>query len=90
MHPAIHSRNFDLLLFIDFNHLGLIKQIEMIASLTPREKQIANLILAEKSNASIATELSISERTVETHRKSIYNKTGAKTVVGLVKMLLKK
>jgi DNA-binding CsgD family transcriptional regulator len=62
----------------------------MIASLTPRENQIANLILDEKSNASIAIELCISERTVETHRKSIYSKTGVKTVVGLVKMMLNK
>ena len=58
--------------------------------LTPRENQILNLILEEKSNATIAFELGISERTVETHRKSIYTKTGAKTVVGLVKMVLNK
>lgn len=62
----------------------------MIDLLTPRENEIVNLILQEKPNATIATELGISERTVETHRKSIYNKTGAKTVVGLVKMILEK
>lgn len=58
--------------------------------LTPRENQIMNLILEENSNASIASKLNISERTVETHRKSIYSKTGAKTVVGLVKIVLEK
>jgi len=50
--------------------------------LTPKENQIVNLILEEKSNARIAKELGISEQTVETHRKSICNKTGAKTLVG--------
>ncbi len=62
----------------------------MLDQLTPRENEIVNLILREKSSAAIAKELGISERTVETHRKSIYNKTGAKTVVGLVKLILKK
>ena len=58
-------------------------------SLTSRENQIVSLIFEEKTNATIAKELEISERTVETHRKSIYVKTGAKTVVGLVKYILK-
>lgn len=54
-------------------------------SLTVRENEILELILGEMSNASIAKELGISEKTVETHRKSIYLKTGTRTVVGLVK-----
>ncbi|MEQ8905702.1 helix-turn-helix transcriptional regulator [Ekhidna sp.] len=57
----------------------------MSIPLTPREKQVLQLILDEKSGSVIAQELNISERTVETHRKSIYSKTGVKTVVGLVK-----
>ena len=61
----------------------------MSNQLTPRENQIVGLILQEKSSAAIAKELFISERTVETHRKSIYLKTGVKTVVGLVKMAMK-
>lgn len=57
--------------------------------LTPREKQVLDLILDEQSNASIATILGISEKTVESHRKNIYLKTGTKTVVGLVKKTLR-
>ena len=57
----------------------------MSIPLTPREKQVLQLILDEKSGSVIAQELNISERTVETHRKSIYSKTGVMTVVGLVK-----
>ncbi|MDW3192431.1 MAG: helix-turn-helix transcriptional regulator [Cytophagales bacterium] len=55
---------------------------------TPRESQILDMILDEKSSSIIASELGISQRTVETHRKSIYAKTGVKTVVGLVKFAL--
>lgn len=54
-------------------------------NLTPREVEIIQLIAKEKSNAQIADELSISERTVETHRKNIFRKTNTKSVIGLVK-----
>ncbi len=57
----------------------------MSANLSPREREILRLILEEQSNASIARHLRISERTVETHRKNIYLKTGTTNIVGLVK-----
>ncbi|WP_084373966.1 response regulator transcription factor [Reichenbachiella faecimaris] len=57
-------------------------------SLTKRENQVLKLILAEMSNAAIAEQLEISEKTVESHRKSIYLKTGTKTIVGLVKFVI--
>jgi two-component system nitrate/nitrite response regulator NarL len=53
--------------------------------LTEREKDIVRLINKEYSNAQIAEELFISERTVETHRKNIFRKTETKSVVGLLK-----
>ena len=62
---------------------------DMAIQFTAREKQILKLILAEKPSSLIAKELGISERTVETHRRSIYSKSGVKTVVGLVKHIIK-
>ncbi|MES2837878.1 MAG: response regulator transcription factor [Bacteroidota bacterium] len=59
-------------------------------NLTPREVEIIQLIAKEKSNAQIADELSISERTVETHRKNIFRKTNTKSVIGLVKFAMEK
>mgnify|MGYP001159241630 CR=1 FL=1 len=56
--------------------------------LTDRELEIVKLIAAEKSNAEIADNLFISERTVETHRKNIFRKTSAKRVLGLIKMAM--
>jgi len=58
---------------------------EEIYRLTDREIEILKLISREYSNAEIAKQLYISERTVETHRKNIYRKTNTKTIVGLIK-----
>lgn len=53
------------------------------AVLTPREIEILVLIAKELTTQQIAEELFISERTVETHRKNIFSKTKAKSVIGL-------
>lgn len=53
--------------------------------LTDREREIVKLITQEYSNKQIAEELFISERTVETHRKNIFRKTGTSSLVGLIK-----
>lgn len=55
------------------------------AHLTGREIEIIRLIEKEYNNKQIAEELFISERTVETHRKNIFRKTGTSSVIGLVK-----
>lgn len=53
--------------------------------LTGREREIVKLISEELSNEEIGEKLFISERTVETHRKNIFRKTGTKSVAGLMK-----
>jgi DNA-binding NarL/FixJ family response regulator len=53
--------------------------------LTRREKEIIGLIVLEKTNTEIASTLFISEHTVESHRKNIFRKTGARNIVGLIK-----
>lgn len=53
--------------------------------LTGREREILKLISQEYTNRKIAEELFISERTVETHRKNIFRKTGTHNLVGLIK-----
>lgn len=60
------------------------KQVEE-ARLTPREKQIIQLIEKDFSNKQIAEHLQIAVRTVETHRKSICRKTGTNNTLALVK-----
>ncbi len=46
-----------------------------LASLTKREREIANLISQGQSNLEIAANLDITERTVKAHLSSIYEKT---------------
>jgi len=53
--------------------------------LTNREIEIIRLIEKEMGNKQIADQLCISERTVETHRKNIFRKTGVQTIIGLLK-----
>jgi DNA-binding NarL/FixJ family response regulator len=54
-------------------------------NISPRETEIIRLIGQELSTAAIAEKLFISPRTVDTHRKNILEKTGCKTIVGLMK-----
>jgi DNA-binding CsgD family transcriptional regulator len=53
-------------------------------NLTKREEEVLVLIVNEHQTKEIAKILFISPRTVESHRKSLFKKTGAKTIVGLV------
>ena len=53
--------------------------------LTMREKEILRLIIAEYTTQEIAEELFISVNTVETQRKNIMQRAGARNLAGLVK-----
>ena len=55
------------------------------SALTPREIEIIRLIAQERTTAEISQQLYLSEKTVETHRKNIGRKTGAKTAISLLK-----
>jgi FixJ family two-component response regulator len=52
--------------------------------LTPREREVLDLIMAGKLNKVIASELGLSHRTVEVHRASIMEKMGVDSVAELV------
>ena len=54
--------------------------------LTERERQILRLIVEGLPNKAIAAELSISQRTVETHRHHIMHKLGASSLAELVRI----
>lgn len=60
------------------------KQNKKNSLLTQRETEIIKLIAQEMTTAQISRQLFLSEHTVETHRKNIVRKTGAKTVIGIV------
>jgi len=56
-------------------------------SLSSREREVLDLILAGKMNKIIADELGISMRTVEVHRAHIFDKMNVKTAVELARLL---
>ncbi len=58
-----------------------------IASLTQRERQVMELVVAGRLNKVIAEELGISMRTVEVHRSHVFEKMRVKTAVELTRLL---
>jgi two-component system CheB/CheR fusion protein len=59
-----------------------------VARLTPRQRQIMELVLTGHHNKNIAAELGISQRTVENHRAAIMKKTGSKSLPALARFAL--
>ena len=60
-----------------------------LLDITERELEILKLICEENSSEQIANKLYISKRTVDTHRQHIYEKTGSKTIVSLMKFAVR-
>jgi len=56
---------------------------EQLAALTARELEVARLVVDRKTNSEIAAELFLSQKTVETHLRNIFNKMGVATRVAL-------
>lgn len=59
-----------------------------VSSLTGRQKQILDLVLAGHPSKNIAADLGISQRTVENHRAAIMRKTGSNSLPDLVRTAL--
>ena len=59
-----------------------------IAGLTPRQRQIMELVLAGHPSKNIAADLGISQRTVENHRAAIMKATGSKSLPALARLAL--
>ncbi len=57
-------------------------------SLTPRERQVMDMVVDGAANKVIAIDLDLSERTVEIHRAKVMEKMGARSVAHLVKLHL--
>jgi len=64
------------------------KQRSPFPTLSRREKEILQLILKEHTTHEIAEKLFISFGTVETHRRNMLIKTGARNTAGLVRIAL--
>jgi len=61
---------------------------EQLAHLTPREREVMELLLAGKTSKEIATTLGVSVRTVEGHRRMVLSKTNVSSAAQLVRAVL--
>ena len=59
-----------------------------LQTLTPRERQVMDMVVDGAANKVIAIDLHLSERTVEIHRAKVMEKMGARSVAHLVKLQL--
>jgi two-component system response regulator DctR len=60
---------------------------QRLASLTERERDVMNLVVAGLPNKLVADQLQISVRTVEVHRSRVFDKMGVKSAVELANLL---
>lgn len=92
-HPTIVERNlvFKSPLYTDPGEILREGQSELdkFKMLSRKEKKILGLITSGFSNSAIAKELSISIKTVETHRANIMKKLGIHNLVDLVKFSMR-
>jgi len=59
-----------------------------IATLTPREREVLDRLVAGQPNKTIAYDLGSSPRTVEVHRARVMEKMGARSLAELVRMTI--
>lgn len=59
-----------------------------LASLTPREREVMQLVVAGKLNKLIADQLNISIKTVEAHRAKVMEKAGVSSLAELVQLVM--
>lgn len=57
-----------------------------LIGLTPRQRQVMDMVLAGQPSKNIAADLGISQRTVENHRAAIIKRTGSKCLPALARM----
>lgn len=60
----------------------------LFASLTPREREVLDLVVEGMSNKAIANSLGLSAKTVEVHRAKVMDKMHARSISDLVKMAM--
>ena len=60
-----------------------------LARLTPREREVADLLAAGETSKSAGRKLGISDRTIEVHRARVMEKMGARSMADLVRAMLR-
>lgn len=72
----------------DIETQAVLEIEQRYARLTPREREVLNLLIAGKANKMVAYLLGTSSRTIENHRARIMDKMQAKSLAELVQMIM--
>jgi FixJ family two-component response regulator len=62
--------------------------MQRLAHLTPREREVAELLIAGKTSKEIAVAMNVSVRTVEGHRRMVFSKMNVSSATQLVRTVL--
>jgi FixJ family two-component response regulator len=63
--------------------------MERLAHLTPREREVMELLLVGRASKEIASALQVSVRTVEGHRRMVFSKMNVSSAAQLVRVVLR-
>jgi FixJ family two-component response regulator len=67
---------------------ALSEVAQRLSRLSPREREVLDLVIAGKMNKTIADAMNISIKTVEAHRAKVMDKMGAKSLAELVQLVV--
>jgi RNA polymerase sigma factor (sigma-70 family) len=84
----LSQRIADLLTEASFQKLESLIEVGPLEALSPREREILQLVAEGKTSQEIAERLSISPKTVDTYRSRLMHKIGVEDVAGLVKFAI--
>jgi two-component system, NarL family, response regulator NreC len=84
----LSQRIADLLTDISFRSLENSGETSPLEQLSPREREILQLVAEGKTSQEIGERLSISSKTVDTYRSRLMHKIGVEDVAGLVKFAI--
>jgi RNA polymerase sigma factor (sigma-70 family) len=84
----LSQRIADLLTDVSFRQLETSIEDNPLEALSPREREILQLVAEGKTSQQIAERLSISPKTVDTYRSRLMHKIGVGDVAGLVKFAI--
>lgn len=67
------------------DHEERARTARLLATLTPREREVMDLVVSGKPNRAIAAHLGLQQKTVEFHRARMMRKMGADSVADLIR-----
>lgn len=88
-HTYLSDQVSEIVVETKANPRTMVTEQDPFLNLSPREKEILQLIAEEHTSREIADLLVISEKTVEKHRASMMEKLNVRNLAGLVRLAIK-